>query len=145
MHRHACDYGHYWECAGTAVRLGSSEPTICMCLDHGVPMEQDDHSTCSIEVLTCPEHRAQQLQNPDGRVPIKEDEVEDGFVPIKIPDNFDEMLEAWNEDKEPSVGLCLMCGQPIRTMEEFIPGTHTHNCAAGRAFEKMIAAGGPTD
>lgn len=76
---------------------------------------------------------------------VKEDEVEDGFVPIKIPDNFDEMLDAWNEDKKPSVGLCLMRGQPIRTMEEFIPGTHTHNCAEGRAFEKKIAAGGPTD
>jgi hypothetical protein len=108
-------------------------------------MEQDDHSTCSIEVLTCPEHRAQRMKTPESRLPVKEDEVEDGFVPVQIPDNMEAMLESWAEDDGPSIGLCLLCGQPIRSEGDLISGTSTHNCAAGRAFEKMIAAGGPTD
>ena len=145
MHRHACDYGHYWECAGTAVRLGSSEPSVCMCFDHGVPRDEGDHSACSIEIVTCPEHCAQRMKTPDGRLPVKEDEVEDGFVPVQIPDNMDAMLESWAEDDGPSIGLCLLCGQPIRSEGDLIPGTSTHNCAEGRAFEEKIAAGDPTD
>ena len=73
MHRHACDYGHYWECEGTAVRMESTEPSVCMCLNHGVPMEQGDHSNCSTEIITCPKHRAEQMNAPDGPLPINED------------------------------------------------------------------------
>lgn len=41
-HHHFCDYaGHYLECEGTAVRLFAPEPSICMCMNHGVPMEDD--------------------------------------------------------------------------------------------------------
>jgi hypothetical protein len=33
-----------------------------MCLDHDVPMEEGDHSTCSVELLSCLEHRADQMR-----------------------------------------------------------------------------------
>ena len=61
-HRHFCDFaGHYWECDGTAVRLLAPEASVCICLDHGVPMDEGDHSNCSVELLSCPEHRAEQM------------------------------------------------------------------------------------
>jgi hypothetical protein len=61
-HRHACDAGHYWDCFGTALRplMGDTEPSVCMCIRHRVPMEVGDHSACSIELLACPEHREEQ-------------------------------------------------------------------------------------
>jgi hypothetical protein len=116
-----------------------------MCHDHGLPMEQGDHSDCSTEILTCPKHLAELMNAPDGRLPVNEEEVEDGFVPIEIPDNFDEMLEAWSETDFPRVGLCLMCGEIIRSEDDFLPGTYTHNCEQGRAFEEKIAARGTKD
>lgn len=64
-HHHFCDIaGHEWKCEGTALRplAGDTEPSICMCLVHRVPMEHGDHSQCSIELLACPEHRDEQLQ-----------------------------------------------------------------------------------
>jgi len=63
-HRHWCDFaGHYWECQGTAVRqfAGTTEPTPCMCVRHSVPMDEGDHNECPIELLACPKHRLQQI------------------------------------------------------------------------------------
>ena len=63
-HRHFCDFaGHYWDCEGTATRLFAPEPSVCMCLGHGVPMEEGDHRECSVELLSCPEHREEQRRN----------------------------------------------------------------------------------
>ena len=67
-HRHWCDYtGHFWECAGSALRplAGDREPSACFCLRHQVPMEDGDHSQCSIELLACPEHLEARLQAMD--------------------------------------------------------------------------------
>lgn len=64
-HRHFCDYaGHEWDCEGAAVRpfLGDTEPSVCMCIRHRVPMEEGDHSECSIELIACPDHREEQLR-----------------------------------------------------------------------------------
>jgi hypothetical protein len=62
-HRHFCDYaGHYWHCDRTALRGADTEPSLCMCFDHGVPMEDGNHSRCTIELLACPEHRLAQLR-----------------------------------------------------------------------------------
>src|SRR5665213_1245875 len=63
MHQHFCDvYGHKWDCDGTALRpiMGDTEPSVCMCIRHRVPMEEGDHSKCSIELLACPEHLEEQ-------------------------------------------------------------------------------------
>jgi hypothetical protein len=58
-HRHYCDVaGHYWECEGKALRGADTEPTVCICLPCGRPLEGFDHSRCHapIELLACPEH-----------------------------------------------------------------------------------------
>jgi len=63
VHKHFCDVeGHEWECEGSAIRhlRGDTEPTVCMCIRHLVPMEVGDHSERSIELLACPEHREEQ-------------------------------------------------------------------------------------
>ncbi len=57
-HQHFCDVaGHWWECEGTALRPGDKEPSVCMCLKCGVPLEFGDHSHDFAELLACPEHR----------------------------------------------------------------------------------------
>ncbi len=58
-HRHFCDVaGHYWECPGKALRGGDAEPSVCICLPCGRPLEGYDHSGCNdpVELLACPEH-----------------------------------------------------------------------------------------
>jgi hypothetical protein len=62
-HRHFCDAaGHDWYCDGKALRsdVSDTEPSICMCLIHHVPMEEGDHRSCPVELLACPEHRDEQ-------------------------------------------------------------------------------------
>jgi len=59
-HRHFCDAaGHWWDCNGTALRRGETEPSVCICLPCGRPLEGFDHSKCPdpVELLACPEHR----------------------------------------------------------------------------------------
>lgn len=129
MHKHACGHGHYWNCDGTAIRY-SEEPTICMCLDHGVPMEDGDHSQCTIELLDCPGHA-------DSAQPhlLTKDQIEQSWESIQIPDNLEEMFQNWNNDPGPNIGWCLLCDSAIRSEDDLIPGTNTHNCAAGWALE----------
>ena len=62
------------------------------------------------------------------------------WVPVQIPDNFEEMIEAWDHSRKDSVGFCFLCGSPIRTASEFISGSNTHDCEAGRALEADIRA-----
>lgn len=138
MHRHACSCGHYWDCRGTALRTGDSEPSVCICFDHAVPMEQGDHSACMIEVLACREHRAGQMQESDARLSI-DDRLQDGFVPLQCPEKMEEMIEAWSTDTEPSIGLCLLCGNPIPSEDDLIPGTASHNCVEGRSLKPGMA------
>jgi predicted sulfurtransferase len=64
-HRHLCDVtGHMWVCAGTAIRLGDKDPSVCMCHSCRSPLEQGDHSRCKnlVELIACPEHRDEQLR-----------------------------------------------------------------------------------
>lgn len=63
-HLHFCDFGagHLYECPGSAVRLFEKEPTVCMCEDHGTPLDEGNHRACSVERLSCPEHRREQLK-----------------------------------------------------------------------------------
>ena len=65
--------------------------------------------------------------------------MNDDWVSVKVPDDFDGMLVAWTESTEPNVGWCLLCNSPIPTEADFIPETNTHDCDAGRMFEADIA------
>ena len=139
-HKHWCDVaGHEWECDGTAVRRFTDQPTICMCFDHGVPMEHGDHSACTIELLPCSAHKDALTTIPDVASQPMEDYVNEGSVPIQFPVNLEEMLDAWIESSEPNIGWCLMCNSPIRSQEELFPGTGIHDCDGGRALEAKIA------
>jgi hypothetical protein len=65
-HRHFCDVaGHYWECPGKALRGGDSEPSVCISLPCGRPLEGYDHSGCNdpVELLACPEHIEEERQS----------------------------------------------------------------------------------
>lgn len=111
-HRHFCDFaGHYWDCEGSAVRqlMGDTEPSVCMCLRHGVPMEQGDHSECSVELLSCPEHRGEQMRAM-------------GYAPGQIisPPADEPKESSMFEDEEgnPIVGFCLWCNKDFYSMGE---------------------------
>ena len=59
-HQHFCHVaGHYWECNGTALRRGEAEPSVCVCVPCGRPLEGVDHTGCNgpAELLACPEHQ----------------------------------------------------------------------------------------
>jgi hypothetical protein len=65
--------------------------------------------------------------------------MKEDWVPINCPDNLEEMMENWAYSREEKVGWCLLCNSAIRTAEDLIHGTDTHNCEAGRALEEKIA------
>lgn len=60
------------------------------------------------------------------------------WVPIQVPPHFEEMYQKWVECEEPNIGSCMLCDEPIRSADDLIPGTSTHNCAAGRELEVKI-------
>ena len=63
-----------------------------------------------------------------------------GWVPIQAPPKLDQMFQHWIDCEEPNVGWCLLCDSPIRSAEDMIPGTNSHNCEAGRAMDEKIRA-----
>jgi hypothetical protein len=85
VHKHFCDVeGHEWECEGTAPRqlAGDTEPSVCMCISHRVPMEEGDHSECSIELLACPKHREEQRRRME----------EASKAEAKVPEGWEELF-----------------------------------------------------
>jgi len=63
----------------------------------------------------------------------------DGGVPIRIPANINEMLEHFFDNRGEALGWCLLCDSAIRTEDDLLPGTDTHNCEPGRALEARAA------
>jgi hypothetical protein len=129
-HRHFCEFaGHHWDCQGSAVRqlLGDTEPSVCMCLSHGVPMEQGDHSECSIELLACPDHRAEQMRamgyEPGQPISPPSDEPEDSSL-----------FRDLNENR--TIGLCLWCGQDFYSMDE-VEAHDADDMAKCPAFQEL--------
>ena len=108
-HKHFCDFaGHYWDCEGAATRLFAPESTACMCLDHGVSMEEGDHSACSVELLSCPDHRAEQMKAM-------------GYDPsytIEPSTEFEPSSMFTDAEKNHTVGFCLWCGKDFYSMDE---------------------------
>jgi len=61
MHRHYCEIeGHEWQCA---------EDCACIC---GLPMEENHHSECPIELRPCPEH----VPEAESRMQVVSSEME---------------------------------------------------------------------
>lgn len=59
----------------------------------------------------------------------------DDLVPLKVPENIEEMLNDWVSDSTEKIGWCLLCNHPIRTEADLISHTNTHNCARGWELE----------
>ena len=122
-HQHFCDFaGHYGECEGNAVRLFAkdSAPTQCMCLNHQVSMEDGDHSTCSVELLACPEHREEQIRQMSKSSRSDLPHSEDGTESSMFIDR----------DGNPIDGFRVWCNKDFYSMSE----VDAHNADEMKAF-----------
>ena len=104
-HQHFCHVaGHYWECQGKALRGADAEPTVCICLPCGRPLEGFDHSGCDdpIELLPCLEHRSadEAISTSRQAQPDREPAVAEG------------------EDGRQAYGFCLWCGKTFYCWRE---------------------------
>lgn len=135
MHQHWCPVtGHYWECPGSTARplLGQYEPTMCMCLDHECPMEDGDHSKCSVELLACPEHRDEQLRA------MGYESGTDNMPPVAQEVKHSRWTDA---EGNPIIGFCLWCGRDFYDLGDM----HEHNAdnmAACPVFQEHKDTGG---
>jgi hypothetical protein len=53
------------------------------------------------------------------------------LVPIRFPPNLEEMLDNWESCPDENVGWCLLCDGLIRSAQDLIPNSNTHNCPEG--------------
>ena len=121
-HQHFCDVaGHWWECQGTALRFGDKEPSICMCLKCGVPLESGDHSHDYVELLACPEHR-------------KVDEFSTAPHPAE-PDAERGMFR--DKDGNPIAGFCVWCNKDFYSMAE-VEAHNANNMKACPVHQELI-------
>ena len=79
-----------------------------MCLTHGVPMEVGDHNDCSVELLSCPEHRADHMRAMGYELGYTEPEPEDTEPSLLFTD----------EDGNRTVGFCLWCNRDFYSSDE---------------------------
>jgi hypothetical protein len=109
-HRHFCEFaGHYWDCDGMAKSLLAPEASVCMCLYHGVSMEEGDHSECAVELLSCPDHRDEQMRAMG---------YEPGYTLEPPAPDADESCMFKDQDGNRIVGFCLWCDKNFYTMDE---------------------------
>ena len=104
-HQHYCDVGgHYWDCEGKALRGADTEPSVCICVLCGRPMEGFDHSGCDdpIELLACPEHRSAD------KAIIASQQATPDLQPVVDRD----------ENRTPIYGVCLWCGKTLSCWAE---------------------------
>lgn len=132
-HRHFCDaLGHDWNCDGKALRpdTGDTEPSVCMCQLHQVPMDEGDHSSCPVELLACPVHRDEQQK--------KMEEPASTLCQDALDIDQDAATNEWRDkDGNPIVGFCLWCNLDFYTMEE-AQSHEANNSAACPAFQEFI-------
>ena len=60
------------------------------------------------------------------------------LVPIQFPPNMMEMLDHWEGCPDENVGWCLLCDGPIRSAQDLIPNSNTHNCPEGVRLEGRL-------
>jgi hypothetical protein len=49
-----------------------------------------------------------------------------------------EMLDNWVACPDENVGWCLLCDGPIRSAQDLIPNSDTHNCPEGLRLESRL-------
>src|ERR1035441_3862065 len=80
-----------------------------MCLTCGVPMEDGDHSECSVELIACPEHRDDQLRAMG---------YEPGQTVMPPTAEHEESSMFHDAEGNKTIGFCLWCNKDFYTMEE---------------------------
>jgi hypothetical protein len=110
-HLHFCNFGlgHFYECDGVAVRLFDTEPTPCVCADCDHPIDDGDHTRCSVEHLPCSEHRREHL-------------IECGYDPDNLLDPGSPLsILALFSDEEgyPIFGWCRWCLDSFKSARSF--------------------------
>ena len=82
-HQHFCDVmGHWFECDGKALRRGDTEPSVCLCHECHLPLEDGGHTHCKnrVELVACPEHRDEERRRiEEGRKEYDRRAAEFGF------------------------------------------------------------------
>jgi len=106
---------------------GDTEPSVCMCLNHHVPMEEGDHSECSIELLACPAHRAEQMRAMG---------YEPGQTILPPAAKSEESSMFKDEDGNPIVGFCLWCNKDSYTADE-VEAHNADDMAKCPAFQDL--------
>lgn len=65
--------------------------------------------------------------------------IGESWVPLEAHPHLDDMLEDRVEFEGECIGWCLLCGDPILTEQDVIPGSnYAHNCPAGQRLEREI-------
>jgi hypothetical protein len=90
-------------------------------------MEEGDHSECSIELLSCPEHRADQMRAMG---------YEPGYTKESLPQDSEESSMFKDNDGNPIVGFCLWCNQNFYSMEE-VEAHNAENSKACPVFQEL--------
>jgi len=62
--------------------------------------------------------------------------MNDKMAPIQFPSNILDMLDTWIASDERNVGWCLLCNRPIKSEDDLIGKTNTHDCSEGHALEE---------
>jgi hypothetical protein len=137
---------HYWQCDGAALRA-NTEPSLSICFDHGVPMEEDDHSRCTVELLACPEHRESPPRQTE-LVPSADNVCHcEGNVAamkggIEIPPRRTLLRALGRASRYDFVGACVWCGHGYRQFSLEIQEVHLKGCAEYQRGKAVLAQSG---
>ena len=89
-------------------------------------MEDGDHSDCPIELLACPEHRDEQLQNmgifSSSDLPSIEDDAKSNMFN--------------DQSGQPIVGFCLWCDKDFYSMDE-VESHNANDSVACAVFQQL--------
>lgn len=111
-HKHFCYVGgHHYEC---------SKPE-CMCICE-FPLEDGDHSDCSIELHACPKHEK-------GISPAELAAVQEGgAVEIQFPTNLPEVLRQMAKNDKSYGAFCIWCGSGYTYTRKLQAEHFAYNC-----------------
>lgn len=89
-------------------------------------MEEGDHSECPVELLACPQHQDEQLQEMGIFRPSD-----------PLPSGVDAEFSMFNDLRGmPLVGFCLWCGIDFYSVEE-VSGHNANNSNACPVFQRL--------
>lgn len=90
-----------------------------------------------MKIRKTPRKRRKTSSNPK---PTQNMKSRKDWVPVRIPENIEEMVNAWVNYQGPKIGWCFLCNGPIRSADQLLGDSGTHDCEAGRSLEENIHA-----